>query len=260
MDLGLAGKTAIVTGGSSGIGLATVKQLISEGMNVATCARNEDRLRAAVEKIDVPENLTLIAEEADVLDGARMSEFARSVAERIGSVDVLINNAGRGRVSQFADTDDTAWRDELELKFFSVINPTRAALPYLKEANGAIVIVNALLARQPEPHMVATSAARAGVLNLSRSLSAELAPDVRVNSVLVGLIRTGQWQERYRKAETGLSESEWLGELAEDKGIPMRRLAEPEEVASAMVFLASPRASYVTGAALEVSGGVGRFA
>jgi NAD(P)-dependent dehydrogenase (short-subunit alcohol dehydrogenase family) len=258
MDLGLAGKTAVVTGGSSGIGLATVRLLISEGMNVATCARGGDRLKAAVETMDVPSDQALIAEEADVLNGHRMSEFVGSVAERTGSVDVLINNAGRARVSRFDDTDDAAWRDELELKFFSVINPTQASLPYLREARGSIVIVNALLARQPEPHMVATSAARAGVLNLSRSLASEFAPDVRVNSVLVGLIRTEQWRERYRRSESELTESEWLREIAGRRGIPMGRLADPEEVASAMAFLASPRASYVTGAALEISGGVGR--
>ena len=258
MNLGLAEKTAIVTGGSSGIGLAAVRLLISEGMNVATCARRGDRLRAAMKTIEVPQGQVLLAEEADVLDGDRMSKFVESVANRTGSIDVLINNAGRARVSRFVDTDDAAWRDELELKFFSVINPTRAALPYLKEAKGAIVIVNALLARQPEPHMVATSAARAGILNLSRSLASELAPDVRVNSVLVGLIHTGQWRERYRKAETELSESEWLGEIAKERGIPMGRLAESEEVAWAMVFLVSSRASYITGAAVEVSGGVGR--
>jgi NAD(P)-dependent dehydrogenase (short-subunit alcohol dehydrogenase family) len=258
MDLGLKGKTAIVTGGSSGIGLATVRLLIAEGMNVATCARRGDRLRAAMEKQDVPRGQLLLAEEADVLDKAGMSEFVEAVAGRMGSVDVLINNAGRARMSRFADTDDESWRDELELKFFSVINPTRAALPHLKAARGAIVIVNALLARQPEPHMVATSAARAGILNLSRSLAAELAPDVRVNSVLVGLIRTEQWRERYRRAKTELDEAEWLNDLARQRGIPMGRLAEPEEVASAMVFLASSRASYITGAALEISGGVGR--
>src|SRR5215211_468771 len=253
MDLGVAGKTAIVTGGSSGIGLATIRLLVSEGMNVATCARRGDRLQTAMETIEVPQGQVLLAEEADVLDGARMSKFVESVAKRTGSIGVLINNAGRARVSRFDDTNDAAWRDELELKFFSVINPTRAALPHLKVAKGVVVIVNALLARQPEPHMVATSAARAGILNLSRSLASELAPDVRVNSVLVGLIRTGQWRERYRNAETELNESEWLGEIAQKRGIPMGRLAEPEEVASAMVFLASSRASYITGAALEIS-------
>ncbi len=134
-----------------------------------------------------------------MLDAGEVERFAAAVASRFGAADVLINNAGQGRVSTFADTTDDAWREELELKFFSIIRPTRAFLPQLERSNAAaIVCVNSLLARQPEPHMVATSAARAGVLNLVRSLATELAPrGMRVNGILIGLVESGQWRRRF---------------------------------------------------------------
>ena len=138
----------------------------------------------------------------DVLDAEGIGSFARDVATRLGPADILVNNAGEGRVSTFAATDDEAWRAELELKFFSVIRPTRAFLPQIEQSDaGSIVCVNSLLARQPEPHMVATSAARAGVLNLVRSLATELAPRrIRVNAILIGLVESGQWRRRYDRA------------------------------------------------------------
>ena len=119
---------------------------------------------------------------------------------------MLVNNAGQGRVSTFADTADEAWREELELKYFSIIRPTRAFLPMLREAKApSIVCVNSLLALQPEPHMVATSSARAGTLSLVKSLAGELAPErIRVNSILIGIVESGQWRRRFEaQAQTG---------------------------------------------------------
>jgi NAD(P)-dependent dehydrogenase (short-subunit alcohol dehydrogenase family) len=191
-----------------------------------------------------------------------MERFAHHVASRFGAADVLINNAGQGRVSTFADTTDDAWREELELKFFSIIRPTRAFLPQLERSDAAaIVCVNSLLARQPEPHMVATSAARAGVLNLVRSLATEFAPRIRVNGILIGLVESGQWRRRFQtQAAPGETWETWTAKLAHDKHIPLGRLGRPEEAAHAMVFLASPLSSYTTGTFIDVSGGHSRHA
>ena len=136
---------------------------------------------------------------------------------------------------------------------------TSVILAWLRETHGAIVAVNSLLAYQPEPHMVCTSSARAGVQNLLKSLSVELAPEIRVNSVLLGLVESGQWTRRFAEREDqSQSRAEWYGNLAAKKGIPLGRLGDPTEAAAAIAFLGSKAASYITGAQLDVSGGLAR--
>ncbi|MEU7577547.1 SDR family oxidoreductase [Streptomyces sp. NPDC041068] len=257
MDLGLADRTYLVTGGSSGVGLATVRALLDEGANVATCGRDADRLQ----RIGAHERL--FTAPCDVRDAAAVREFTRRAAEEFGGdgvIDGLVNNAGQSRMKGFADSDAEDWRDELELKFAGVLHPLHAALPGLRESAAASVVnVNAVLAKQPEPRLITTSAARAGILNLSASLARELAPDgIRVNSVCLGLIDTGQWTRRHAAAACGLSYDDWQAELAADRGVALGRLGRADEVAYAILALLSPRASYITGTSIDVCGGVGR--
>ncbi|AQS51422.1 short chain dehydrogenase [Paenalcaligenes hominis] len=252
-------QVAIVTGGSSGIGLETVKLFLAQGAKVAWCGRNQDRLRQSLEEMKglYPEGEYFTAV-CDVLDNQDVKQFVHQVNERFGQIDMLINNAGQGLVSNFANTVDEQWITEVQLKYFSVLNPIKAALPFLKQsASGSITNINSLLALKPEPHMIATSAARAGLLNLTKSLAKEFAAQgIRVNSVLLGMVESGQWRRRFeQRSDQSKTWDQWIQGIANERGIPLGRLGLPQEAARALVFLASPLASYTTGSVLDVSGG-----
>lgn len=259
MDLSLRDRVVLVTGGSSGVGLATLQQLHAEGALLATCARDGDRLDKAIAEAGIPAE-RIVGRACDVRDAAAVQRLVAEVVDRFGRLDGLVNNAGQSRMKPLADTTADDWRDELELKFAGVLNPTTAALPWLRQAtDAAIVNVNAVLAVQPEPRLVTTSAARAGVLNLSRSMADEYAADgIRVNSVCLGLIDTGQWRRRYEAAAPDQDFATWQRALAADRRIPLARLGRPDEVAAVIAFLLSPRASYLTGTAVDIAGGGGR--
>lgn len=259
MDLGLKGRTVVVTGASSGVGLAVATLLRAEGAHVAACARDGDRLRAALDPLPGPGRV--FATETNVLDAAAVEEFTAAAAADLGGIDAVVANAGRSLMSRVLETTEAQWDDEVRLKLAGVLNPVRSALPWLRRSDAAsVVAVNAILARQPEPRLAATSAARAALLNLATTLSAELAPDdIRVNSVCLGLIDTGQWRRRYTESGSELDFETWAGRLAADRGVALGRLGTAGEVAFPIVSLLCPHSSYVTGATLDVGGGVARY-
>ncbi|MEE2955012.1 MAG: SDR family oxidoreductase [Pseudomonadota bacterium] len=262
MKIDLRGRTVVVTGGSSGIGLETAKLFLEAGANVSICGRNQERLEQA--ESELASNFSknqILFNSCDVLDKKSLDGLVEATANKFGGTDTLINNAGQGRMSRFDNTDDAAWKEELESKFFGVLYPSKAFQPLLeKSGSAAIVCTGSLLAQQPELHLIASSAARAGQLNLLHSMARELAPlGIRVNSILIGVVKSGQWQRRFEDSSSHeISYETWLENQAKEKGIPLARFGTPKEAAWALFYLGSPLSSYTTGSTIDVSGGFSR--
>jgi NAD(P)-dependent dehydrogenase (short-subunit alcohol dehydrogenase family) len=261
MDLQLKDRTVIVTGASSGVGLATARYLLGEGARVAACARDMQRLSAAFEEFTFADPDQILLGTCDVTDKSKTDAFVALTIDRFGGIDGLVCNAGRSLMATLDETSDDQFREEFELKIFGAWNMVRSARAELaRSGQGSIVNVNAILSRQPETRLAATSAARAALLNLTHSLSADLAPEgTRVNSVLLGLIDTGQWRRRFEAANTTQSYEEWSAEIALDRGIGLGRFGTAEEVAYHIVTMLSPLSGFTTGASVDVGGGVGRY-
>jgi NAD(P)-dependent dehydrogenase (short-subunit alcohol dehydrogenase family) len=265
VELGLAGRRAIVTGGSKGLGKAIAAELVAEGASVAICSRHADELAetaAELRKATGPEQpgQQLLALPCDVTDPAQVTDFVAAATAALGGLDILVNNAGGARPGRFATLTDEDWHDDIEVKLFSQIRCIRAALPHLRASTAPRVInINALYARYPDPAFLASSVNRASCLNLSKALSIELGGEgILVNSVNIGFVETPQWQNIHNRRAPEMPADEFFGQLAKAE-VPLGRFGRPEEVAGLVAFLASERASYIAGASIDVGGGMGKF-
>jgi 3-oxoacyl-[acyl-carrier protein] reductase len=259
MELGLRGRAAIVTGGSKGLGRAIAEELAREGCNVAICARHHEEVVAAGEELRSL-GVTVHAEVADVTDPSQVRSFVSGSVEALGGVDILVNNAGRAHPGNFETLTDDDWREDLDVKLFSMIRCSREALPHMRSRGGGRVInVNAVYGKYPDPAFFATSTIRAACLSFTKVLSMELAKDrILVNSVNIGFVVTPQWENIHQRRAPELSQDEFFAKMAEAE-VPLGRFGSADEVSGIVAFLASDRASYITGASIDVAGGMGKY-
>jgi len=254
MDLGLSGRSIVVTGGSSGIGLAVVHTLLAEGARVAMCGRDQAHLEAATASMP-PE--AIMPASADVTDAEAMNAFVDKTVDRFGRLDGIAAIAGEGIHGRALDLSPHQWQAEMLNKLAGVLNVVRPARVHLARSDAArVVTITAPAARDPAPQMAAISAARAAVANLTRSLALELADEgIAVNAIAVGLIDTDRQRRRHRDAGVAAPYEEWLSAEADRRAVPLRGAGTPLDVARLIVFALSPALGYTTGAVLDATGG-----
>ena len=258
MDLGLKNRVALVAASSQGLGLATAEAFAAEGCRVAMCARNEQTLQVAAEKIRKQFGAEVFAEAFDVGNPTSVSRFVAAVANKFGSVDICVTNAGGPPAKGFLAATLDDWQRALDLNFLSTVYFAREVIPHMRRKQwGRIITITSITTKQPVADLVLSNAVRAGVVGLVKSLANEFGKDgILVNNVGPGFTATDRLKElaRARSTASGKNEQEIFDAWAADA--PLKRLGEPRELADTVVWLASERASYVTGQTVLVDGGM----
>lgn len=254
LDLKLTNKVAIVTGGSDGLGRATVARLAREGATVVACARRAEHLQQSVESMqsETDGNGNIIGMAMNVCSAEDCSRVVTDTISRFGRIDILVNNAGASAAGGFESVTDEQWQDDIELKVMGAVRMCRDAIPHMR-SNGGGSIINATIggAKAPLAGALPTTVTRAAGINLTKSLANEYATDnIRVNTICIGLIKSAQWERR----AAGGSLEDFYANMA--KRVPLGRVGEAEEYADLVAFLCSASGSYITGTSINLDGGL----
>lgn len=255
MDLGIKDKVAIVTGGTFGIGRAAAERLSAEGARVAIASRTQSDLDRVAAEIGNATGQEVVGIATDVRDEASVRTMVEAVASRWGRIDILVNNAGTSSAASFADMTNDQVMEDFTLKVMGAIYCTRHALPYLKRNGGAICNTTTPGGKAPNAASQPTAMSRSAGISLTKAWSKEFAADgVRVNTVCVGVLKSRQ---HHRRWEANQKPGHTLADHYESMGarVPLGRVGEASEAGDVIAFLCSERASYVTGAAVNVDGG-----
>jgi len=256
MDLGLAGSVAVVTGGSKGIGRATAETLAKEGCEVAIIARDAERLEKAAQEIEGETGTSVFAVAGDMSIGEDVKHAVDAILERFGKIDVLVTCAGSSPGGVLEELTEDEWMSSLNLKFMGYVRSCSAILPHMRErGSGSIVLVVGNDGPKPTPWELTAGVANAADLNFASAIATQYAKfGIRVNTVNPGPVNTDRWDglEKTLARDKGLSQED--AHVVALRSLPLGRICEPQEVANVAVFLASPRASYVTGTHVLVDG------
>ena len=257
MDLGLTGKVALVSASSKGLGRAIAEELAAEGASVVLCARGADALKATADTIRAKTKAGVLSVVADVSNPADVTRVTAAAFEEFGRVDILVTNSGGPPSGAFDTLSAESWDEAARLLLMSTVNLTRAVLPGMKERRwGRILNVTSIAAKQPVEGLMLSNSLRAGVIGFARTLANEVARyGITVNNLLPGYTRTDRVEQLARAAgeKSGGDSKDAFAKW--EREIPMGRLGEPREFAALAAFLASERASYITGGSIAVDGG-----
>lgn len=260
MDLGLRNRVALVAASSQGLGLATAEAFAAEGCRVAMCARNQQALAARAQSIREQYKVDVLAEAFDVTNPAAVARFVAAVAAKFGGIDICVTNAGGPPAKGFLAASLEEWQRAIDANFLSTVYFAREVIPHMQRKKwGRIITITSLTTKQPVADLVLSNAVRAAVVGLVKSLANEFGKDgILVNNVGPGFTATDRLKElaKTRSSATGKSEQEIFDAWAADA--PLKRLGEPRELAETIVWLASERASYITGQTVLVDGGMYR--
>lgn len=257
MELGLRGKVAVIAAGSKGLGKAVAEELAAEGALIVLCARGEEGLRAAADGIKKRLGAKVYTTQADVSKAGEPERVVLEALAQFGKVDILLTNSGGPPAGPFESLTSDAWDNAYRLVLASVVEFCRAALPGMKERGwGRILNVTSIAAKQPVDNLMLSNSIRAGVIGFARTLANEVAPfGITVNNLIPGFTRTDRMVElsEVTAQKEGITPEAALSRYTAQ--VPMGRMGEPKEFAALAAFLASDRASYITGQSIAVDGG-----